>query len=145
MTPASSFLDELKAAAEDAARAESDFQREVAARTKALERERAFAHRRLNFMRAIADADLVLAIYNPASRTRSDQIAMARKILLEHRSADTIVVVGRDVGRDDESLTVTTLGDLDTDAIDMKCLLLVGASATRTTSSGRVWTPRWVR
>lgn len=98
-----------------------------------------------NRLRAIADADLVLAIYNPASRTRSDQIAMARKILLEHRSADTIVVVGRDVGRDDESLTVTTLGDLDTDAIDMKCLLLVGASATRTTSSGRVWTPRWVR
>ena len=56
MTPASSFLDALKATAEDAARAESDFQREVAARTKALERERAFAHRRLNFMRAIADA-----------------------------------------------------------------------------------------
>ncbi len=98
-----------------------------------------------NRLRAIADADLVLAIYNPASRTRADQIAMARKILLEHRSADTVVVVGRDVGRDDESLTVTTLGDIDTDAIDMKCLLLVGASATRATPSGRVWTPRWVR
>jgi len=96
-------------------------------------------------LRAIADADLVLAIYNPASRTRADQIAMARKILLEHRSADTVVVVGRDVGRDGESLTVTTLGDLDTDAIDMKCLLLVGAKATRVTPGGRVWTPRWVR
>jgi precorrin-2 C20-methyltransferase/precorrin-3B C17-methyltransferase len=96
-------------------------------------------------LRAIADADLVLAIYNPASRTRADQIAMARKILLEHRSADTVVVVGRDVGRDGESLTVTTLGDLETDAIDMKCLLLVGATATRVTPGGRVWTPRWVR
>ena len=40
---------------------------------------------------------------------------------------------------------MTTLGDLDTDAIDMKCLLLVGASTTRVTASGRVWTPRWVR
>ena len=96
-------------------------------------------------LRAIADADLVLAIYNPASRARSDQIAMARKILLEHRRADTVVVIGRDVGRAEESLTVTTLGDLDTDAIDMKCLLLVGASTTRATPSGRVWTPRWVR
>lgn len=96
-------------------------------------------------LRAIADADLVLAIYNPASRARSDQIAMAHKILLEHRRSDTVVVVGRDVGRDEESLTVTTLGDLDTDTIDMKCLLLVGASATRATPSGRVWTPRWVR
>ena len=96
-------------------------------------------------LRAIADADLVLAIYNPASRARPDQIASARKILLEHRCADTVVVVGRDVGRAEESLTVTTLGTLDTDAIDMKCLLLVGASSTRVTPAGRVWTPRWVR
>ncbi|MDV3125362.1 precorrin-2 C(20)-methyltransferase [Mycobacterium sp. 21AC1] len=94
---------------------------------------------------AIAEADLVLAIYNPASRSRPDQIAVARKLLLEHRAADTVVVVGRDIGREDESLEVTTLGDLDTDAIDMKCLLLVGASSTRVTPSGRVWTPRWVR
>ena len=96
-------------------------------------------------LRAIAEADLVLGIYNPASRTRPDQIAAARKVLLEHRSADTVVVVGRDVGRAEQSLTVTTLGDLDTDAIDMKCLLLIGASATRVTASGRVWTPRWVQ
>jgi len=94
---------------------------------------------------AIAGADLVLAIYNPASRARPDQIGLARKVLLEYRSADTVVVVGRDIGREAESLTVTTLGELDTDAIDMKCLVLVGASSTRVTGSGRVWTPRWVR
>jgi precorrin-2 C20-methyltransferase/precorrin-3B C17-methyltransferase len=56
-----------------------------------------------------------------------------------------VVVVGRDVGRESEELTVTTLGDLDTDTIDMKCLVLVGSSSTRATPSGRVWTPRWVR
>jgi precorrin-2 C20-methyltransferase/precorrin-3B C17-methyltransferase len=96
-------------------------------------------------LRAVAVADLVLAIYNPASRARPDQIAMARKVLLECRCPETVVVVGRDVGRAEESLTVTTLGNLDTDAIDMKCLLLVGASTTRATPAGRVWTPRWVR
>jgi len=96
-------------------------------------------------LRAIAEADLVLAIYNPASRSRPDQIAVARKVLLEHRCADTVVVVGRDVGRAEESLHVTTLGELDTDTIDMKCLLLVGAAATRVTPTGRVWTPRWVQ
>ena len=96
-------------------------------------------------LRAIADADLVLAIYNPASRARPDQIASARKILLEYRCAETVVVVGRDVGRAEESLTVTTLGSLDTDAIDMKCLLLVGASTHPGHAAGRVWTPRWVR
>ncbi|UVO13134.1 precorrin-3B C(17)-methyltransferase [Mycobacterium sp. SVM_VP21] len=95
-------------------------------------------------LRAIAEADLVLAIYNPASRARPDQIAIARKVLLEHRDAGTVVVIGRDVGRESETLTVTTLGELDTDTIDMKCLVLVGASSTRVTA-GRVWTPRWVR
>jgi precorrin-2 C20-methyltransferase/precorrin-3B C17-methyltransferase len=96
-------------------------------------------------LRAIAEADLILAIYNPASRTRPDQIKLARDILLEHRRAETVVVVGRDVGRAEESLAVTTLGNLDTDIVDMKSLVLVGASSTRVTASGQVWTPRWVR
>lgn len=56
MTPASSFLDALKATADAAARAEDAFRRDVVERTKALERERAFAHRRLNVMCAIAEA-----------------------------------------------------------------------------------------
>jgi precorrin-2 C20-methyltransferase / precorrin-3B C17-methyltransferase len=94
-------------------------------------------------LRGIVEADLVLAIYNPASRTRTEQIAVAREVMLEHRDADTVVVVGRDVGRVEESVTVTTLGDLDPTAIDMKCLLIVGASSTRVGRSG-VWTPRWV-
>ena len=61
-------------------------------------------------LRAIAEADLVLAIYNPASRSRTTQVAEAQKLLLEHRDADTVVIVGRDVGRAEESITVTTLG-----------------------------------
>ena len=95
-------------------------------------------------LRAVSEADLVLAIYNPASHSRADQVRLAHKVLLEHRPPETVVVVGRDVGRAEESLTVTTLGELDTDAIDMKCLLLVGASTTRVTPGGRVWTQRFV-
>ncbi|GAA4822658.1 precorrin-3B C(17)-methyltransferase [Nocardioides caeni] len=95
-------------------------------------------------LRAIAEADLVLGIYNPASRSRREQVVETQKILLEHRSPDTVVVVGRDVGRAEESLTVTTLGGLDTDSIDMLCLLIVGASSTRVEPNGTVWTPRWV-
>jgi len=93
-------------------------------------------------LRAVAEADLVLAIYNPASRSRTTQVADAQKLLLEHRSPDTLVVVGRDVGRAEESLTVTTLAALEADSIDMKCLLIIGASSTRATASGQVWTPR---
>ncbi|MCW2753951.1 MAG: cobI [Marmoricola sp.] len=95
-------------------------------------------------LRAIAEADLVLAIYNPASRSRTTQVAEAQKLLLEVRSADTPVVVGRDIGRAGESLTVTTLAELEADTIDMKCLLIVGARGTRVSTSGRVWTARSV-
>ncbi|HEY1701666.1 MAG TPA: precorrin-2 C(20)-methyltransferase [Trebonia sp.] len=94
-------------------------------------------------LRAIADADLVLAIYNPASRSRTGQIAVARRVLLEHRDPGTVVIVGRDVGRAGESLTVTTLADLNPATIDMKCLLIVGSSSTRVSRAG-VWTPRFV-
>ncbi len=94
-------------------------------------------------LRAIAEADLVLAIYNPASRSRTEQIATARDILLEHRKPETIVIVGRDIGRAEESLTVTTLAELDPSTIDMKCLLIVGAESTRVSPAG-VWTPRYV-
>jgi precorrin-2 C20-methyltransferase/precorrin-3B C17-methyltransferase len=95
-------------------------------------------------LRAVAEADLVLALYNPASRSRTEQIVRAQKLLLEVRSADTVVVVGRDVGREEESLVVTTLAELDAESIEMKCLVIVGASSTRRTASGDVWTPRFV-
>jgi precorrin-2 C20-methyltransferase/precorrin-3B C17-methyltransferase len=96
-------------------------------------------------LRAVADADLVLAIYNPASRSRTTQVADARRILLEHRPEHTVVVVGRDVGREGESLDVITLGDLDPDTIDMRCLLIVGCSGTSVSLTGRVWTRRSAR
>lgn len=95
-------------------------------------------------LRAVAEADLVLAVYNPASRSRTTQVADLQKLFLEHRSPDTVVVVGRDVGRAEESLTVTTLAELESDTIDMKCLLIVGASSTQVTATGQVWTPRFV-
>ena len=94
-------------------------------------------------LRAVAEADLVLGIYNPGSRSRTHQVADAREVLLSVRDPETVVVVGRDVGRAEESLTVTTLGELDPATIDMKCLLIVGATATRVSPAG-VWTPRFV-
>jgi len=95
-------------------------------------------------LRAAAEADLAIALYNPASRSRSEQIARAKDVLLGVRGPETVVVVGRDVGRAEESLTVTTLGALDPATIDMKCLVIVGATGTRVTDTGQVWTPRFV-
>jgi precorrin-2 C20-methyltransferase / precorrin-3B C17-methyltransferase len=92
-------------------------------------------------LRAAAAVDLALAIYNPASRTRTHQVKQAKEILLEYRAAETPVVVGRDIGRPDESMIVTALADLDPDLVDMSCLLIIGSSQTRVTGT-RVWTPR---
>jgi cobalt-precorrin 5A hydrolase/precorrin-3B C17-methyltransferase len=95
---------------------------------------------------AAARADFVLALYNPKSNHRPWQLARALEIVGAHRASTTPVVVARDVGRPDEHVTVTTLGAIDVDAVDMRTLLLVGSSATRafTDAHGRAWayTPR---
>jgi precorrin-2 C20-methyltransferase/precorrin-3B C17-methyltransferase len=93
-------------------------------------------------LRHVAAADLVIALYNPRSKHRPHQLGEAQKVLLENRSPDTVVVVGRDVGGPEEQLTVTTLGDLDPDTVDMRCLVLIGSSQTRVSPTGAVWTPR---
>jgi hypothetical protein len=50
------YLDALAAAARDAEAAEAAYRREASARIAALEAERAFAYRRLNWMKAVAGA-----------------------------------------------------------------------------------------
>lgn len=95
---------------------------------------------------AVAAADLAIAIYNPASRNRTWQVAAARDLLLRYREPTTPVVVARDVGGPEERVRVVRLAELDPGAVDMRCILLVGSSATRRRDreNGRdaVWTPR---
>lgn len=91
---------------------------------------------------AAASADLVIAIYNPASRGRTWQVGAARDLLLAHREADTPVVIGRAVGGLEESVRVTRLAELKPSEVDMRCLLLIGSSTTRLTDRGTVFTPR---
>lgn len=98
---------------------------------------------------AAAQADMVLAIYNPASRTRTWQVSAMRDLLLEHRDPGTPVVIGRDVSGPAESVKVVRLADLDPGDVDMRCLLIIGSSQTQWyagsgdgSSSDRVFTPR---
>jgi precorrin-2 C20-methyltransferase/precorrin-3B C17-methyltransferase len=91
---------------------------------------------------AAGAADLVLALYNPASRTRREQLDRALEVLRRHRAPGTPVVVARAVGSDDEDVRVTTLTGVDAAAVDMRTLLIVGSSTTRVTAGGAVYTPR---
>lgn len=95
---------------------------------------------------AAASADLVLALYNPGSQSRTTQVALARDLLLEHRAPDTPVVMARDVGGPTERVRTVCLADLDPAQVDMRTILLIGSSQTRAVTRGNgtqvVWTPR---
>ncbi|MEU4341054.1 precorrin-2 C(20)-methyltransferase [Nocardia sp. NPDC023852] len=94
---------------------------------------------------AVAAADMAIAVYNPASSQRTWQVGAMRDLLLEHRKPDTPVVLGRDVGGPAESVRVVTLGDLDPAEVDMRTLVIIGASTTaavETDQGTRVYTSR---
>lgn len=100
-------------------------------------------------LRHAAQADLVMAFYNPISRARPWQLDRALDVVRAHRAADTVVVLGRDIGRPGATLATTTLGALRSDQVDMRTMVIVGSSTTRrfAIGDGREWvyTPRWYR
>lgn len=75
---------------------------------------------------AAAQADFVIAIYNPKSKKRDWQLARAKELILEHRSGDTPVGVVTSAMREDQKITITTLKDMDTADVGMQTILLVG-------------------
>jgi cobalt-precorrin 5A hydrolase/precorrin-3B C17-methyltransferase len=99
-------------------------------------------------LRHAAQADLVMAFYNPVSRARPWQLDRALDIVREYRSAETLIVLGRNIGRPGETLTTTTLDKLRSSQVDMRTMVIVGSSTTRsfprTDGNGDwVYTPRW--
>jgi cobalt-precorrin 5A hydrolase/precorrin-3B C17-methyltransferase len=92
-------------------------------------------------LRAAAEGDFVMALYNPVSKRRRWQLEKARDILLPHRAPDTPVILARNLGRDGETITVVDLQDLTADMVDMLTLVMIGSSDTRAVQRG---TRRWV-
>ncbi|PRA30676.1 precorrin-3B C(17)-methyltransferase [Pseudomonas poae] len=94
-----------------------------------------------------SQADLALAFYNPISRSRPWQLGRALEIVALHRTPQTPVVLGRDIGRPGQTLRVTTLGLLTPDQVDMRTMVLIGSSTTcvfpRAGGGEWVYTPRW--
>ncbi|MGH9276558.1 MAG: SAM-dependent methyltransferase [Acidimicrobiales bacterium] len=92
-------------------------------------------------LRASAEADLVVVLYNPRSQRRTWQLDAARTILLERRAPDTPVGVVTDAGRRGESVILTTLAGLDVSRVGMTTCVVIGSSTT-TVVGGRMVTPR---
>jgi precorrin isomerase len=85
--------------------------------------------------------DFVTAVYNPKSNGRYWQLYRLQELFLQQRSAATPVGFVRQAGRDDQELTLTTLGDLDPEAVDMFTVVLIGNSQTYV-ADGKMITPR---
>ncbi len=92
-------------------------------------------------VRAAAVGDFVVTFYNPRSQARDWQLRAALDLLGAHRPASTPAAIVRNANRPGQRITVTTLGKLDTAAVDMLSLVLVGCSATQVVA-GRMVTPR---
>jgi len=92
-------------------------------------------------LRAAAQGDFVVALYNPRSQGRDWQLARARELLLESRPASTPVLLARQLGRDGERLRLHELGSLPVDQVDMLTLVLVGNSSS-SSRDGLMLTPR---
>jgi precorrin-3B C17-methyltransferase len=82
-------------------------------------------------LRAAADGDFVIALYNPASKARPSQITRAFESLRTTKASTTPVAFARAVGRADETLTLTTLSEADPRLADMATLVIIGSSETR--------------
>lgn len=82
-------------------------------------------------LEAASQADFVIALYNPKSKTRTHQIDTAHQILMAHRPAETPVAVVKSVYRPDQEIHLTTLADLPNAPIDMLTVVLIGNQSTR--------------
>ncbi|MDP3711347.1 MAG: precorrin-3B C(17)-methyltransferase [Mycobacteriales bacterium] len=95
-------------------------------------------------VRAVAEGDLVVTFYNPRSRGRDWQLAKAVGMLLEHRPASTPVGIVTNASRPDETVVLTTLGELDVEDVTMYACVVVGSSQS-VVVGGRFVTPRGYR
>ncbi|MGR3292167.1 MAG: precorrin-3B C(17)-methyltransferase, partial [Paracoccaceae bacterium] len=96
-------------------------------------------------LQAAAEGDFVIAFYNPVSKRRRTLLAEARDILLQHRPADTPVMLASSLGRPEEDIRYRRLADLDVGEVDMLTVVLVGSSNSTMAELGegpRMYTPR---
>lgn len=90
---------------------------------------------------AAAEADFVIALYNPASKARPHQLGQALDLLRGVKDGKTPVLFVRAAGTAEAKVVASTLREADASVADMRTLVIIGASTTR--QVGRwVYTPR---
>lgn len=90
---------------------------------------------------AAAEADFVIALYNPKSKKRTEHIAKAREIILQHRSKTTPVGIVTAATREHENIVLTDLDKMLDEEINMQSCVLIGNTST-VVWKGKMITPR---
>lgn len=97
-------------------------------------------------LRAAAEADFVIALYNPKSTARPAQLGQAFALLRSLKAPSTVVLLVRAAGTREVRRITTTLAEVDPASADMRTLVIIGSSATRLVArdGGAPWvyTPR---
>ena len=97
-------------------------------------------------LKAAAEADFVIALYNAASKARPHQLNRAFNFLRTLKGDETVTLFVRAAGTAEAKVTITTLAEADAGSADMRTLIIVGASSTRLIGRGDrspwVYTPR---
>ena len=92
-------------------------------------------------IRAAAVADFITAVYNPKSHGRYWQLYRLLEIFLQHRDPSTPVGIVRQAGREEQEVTLTTLGAFDPEQVDMFTVVIIGNSQSYC-FEGKFITPR---
>lgn len=92
-------------------------------------------------VRAAAEADFVIAMYNPSSKKRGDYLQKVCDMMLEYKDENTVCGFVRNIGREGEEATVLTLKELRDTQVDMFTTVFVGNSQTMNLR-GKMVTPR---
>ncbi len=97
-------------------------------------------------LKAAAEADFVIALYNAASKARPHQLDRAFDLLRSLKGGETVTLLVRAAGTAEAKVTITTLAEANARAADMRTLIIIGANSTRLVSRGNrlpwVYTPR---
>ncbi len=85
-----------------------------------------------NRLKAAAEGDFVICLYNPSSKTRADYLQRACNILLNSLSGETVCGVVKNIGRDGQMSKVMTLCELVNYDADMFTTVFIGNKTTTT-------------
>ncbi len=90
---------------------------------------------------AAAEGDFVICLYNPGSKSRTDSLSRACRVLLTKKRGDTVCGLVKNIAREGQESQILTLEELKDTPVDMTTTVFIGNSETKVIR-GKMVTPR---